>query len=51
MQVVDFDGGVHVAGCQVGGFAIEGQIDYSHRVTPVGKARLPVEVGQVGLPE
>lgn len=51
MQVVDFDSGIHVTGCQVGWFAIEDKIHYSHWVTPIGKASLSVKVDKVGFPE
>jgi hypothetical protein len=51
VQVVDLDGGVHIADGKVGGLAIEGEVDHAHGVAAVGEPRLLVEGGQVCLPK
>jgi hypothetical protein len=50
MQIVDLDGGIHIANREMGGFLIKGEINDAHRTRSVGKARLFIEVGQVGFP-
>lgn len=51
VKIVDFDGGVEMADCQMGRFFIEGDVNDAHRTAGVGKAGLSVEFSQIGIPE